>query len=281
MIRLAASLRSGDLTEAAAAASQAEALASRIPGDTLARHPDIRARVLSGRGAVELWSGHLDEAAGVLESGVAAATACGGENEPADCLGHLALTEALRGRLRRAATVAGQATAARTAGQQRPPVPHPSPAALVALAWVHLEHYELREAHSRLTQADAALGADPDQLIAAAGLAGRCLRRPGRRTRRGRRAERGQGTVRVGRPGLARPPAEPGPVAGARDRRRHPGSTRRSRTGRQRHLAGGHGHPRPRVGDRRRHPERTAGARPRARGPQRGARPGTPAGPAR
>jgi LuxR family transcriptional regulator, maltose regulon positive regulatory protein len=33
---------------------------------------------------------------------------------------------------------------------------------------VHLEHYELREAHSRLTQADAALRADPDQLIAAA-----------------------------------------------------------------------------------------------------------------
>ncbi len=168
MIRLAASLRGGDLAAAAAAAARAEALASRIPGDTLARHPDIRARVLSGRGAVELWSGHLDEAAGVLESGVAAATACGGQNKPADCLGHLALTEALRGRLRRAATVADQATAARTAGQQRPPDPHPSPAALVALAWVHLEHYELREAHSRLTQADAALGADRDQLIAAA-----------------------------------------------------------------------------------------------------------------
>ena len=120
MIRLAASLRSGDLAAAAAAAARAEALASRVPGDKLARHPDIRARVLSGRGAVELWSGHLDEAAGVLESGVAAATACGGENEPADCLGHLALTEALRGRLRRAATVADQATAALTAGQQRP-----------------------------------------------------------------------------------------------------------------------------------------------------------------
>ncbi|MGO9081576.1 MAG: LuxR C-terminal-related transcriptional regulator [Streptosporangiaceae bacterium] len=168
MIRLAASLRSGDRAAATAAAARAEVLASRVPGDTLARHPGIRARVLSGRGAVELWSGHLDEAADVLESGVAAATACGGEDEPADCLGYLALAEALRGRLRRAATVAGRATAALAAGQQRPPDPHPSPAALVALAWVHLEHYELREAHSRLTQADAALGADPDKLIAAA-----------------------------------------------------------------------------------------------------------------
>jgi len=151
-----------------AAAAQAEELASRVPGDKLARHPDVRAGVLSGRGAVELWSGHLDEAAGVLEAAMAAETASGGKDEPAGCLGHLALAEALRGRLRRAATVAGQATAALTAGEQRPPDPHPSPAALVALAWVHLEHYELREAHSRLTQADAALGVDPDKLIRAA-----------------------------------------------------------------------------------------------------------------
>ena len=104
MIRLAASRRTGDLTAAAAAAARAEVLVSRVPGGKLARHPEIRARVLSGRGAVELWSGHLDEAARTLESGVAAATASGGEDERADCLGHLALVEALRGRLRRAAT---------------------------------------------------------------------------------------------------------------------------------------------------------------------------------
>ena len=109
MIRLTAALRSGDLTAAAAAAVQAEALASRVPGDKLARHPDIRARVLSGRGAVELWSGHLDEAARVLQAGVAAETASGRPGEPADCLGHLALAEALRGRLCRAATVAARA----------------------------------------------------------------------------------------------------------------------------------------------------------------------------
>ncbi len=65
---------------------------------------------------------------------------------------------------------AAQPTAARTAGQPRPPVPHP--AALVALAWVHLEHNELREAHNRLKHADAALSVNPDKLIGAvAGLA--------------------------------------------------------------------------------------------------------------
>jgi LuxR family maltose regulon positive regulatory protein len=165
MIRLAASRRTGDFMAAAAAAAGAEQLVSRFPASMLAWHREIRARVLCGRGAVELWSGHFDQAACTLDSGAAAATASGGEHERAACLGYLALAEALRGRLCRAATLAGQATAALPAGEPRPTVPHPSPAALVALAWAHLEHYELREAHSRLNQADAVLGANPDKLI--------------------------------------------------------------------------------------------------------------------
>jgi LuxR family transcriptional regulator, maltose regulon positive regulatory protein len=167
MIRLTAARRTGDLTAAAAAASCAEALVSSVPGEPgskLARHRHVWARVLSGRGAVELWSGHLDEAARVLDSGVAAATASGGEYERADCLGQLALVEALRGRLRHAAKLAARAAAALTAGEQEPPAPNP--AALVALAWVHLEHNELREARGLLKQVDA-LGLSPDKLIGA------------------------------------------------------------------------------------------------------------------
>ncbi len=175
LIRLAASRRTGDYTAAAAAAAGAQALISRIPGGKLARHPEIRARVLSGRGAVELWSGHLDAAARVLEPEVAAQTASGGQDERSDCLGHLALVEALRGRLRRAATLAAQATAALTAGEQPATGWQPNPAALVALAWVHLGHHELREAHGRLQQADAALSVTPDKLIGAvAWLAAAC-----------------------------------------------------------------------------------------------------------
>ncbi len=162
IIRLTLSLRTGDLMTATSAAVRAEVLVSTLPGGNLARHRKTRACVLSGRAAVELWSGHLDRAAQALESGVAAVTASGGEDERADCLGLLALVEALHGRLSRAATLAAEATAALTAGQ-----PHPDPAALVALAWVHLEHYELREAHSWLEQADAALNATPDKLIGA------------------------------------------------------------------------------------------------------------------
>ena len=167
LIRLAASRRTGDFMAAAAAAAGAEVLVSWIPDEKLARHRKTRARVLAGRGAVELWSGHLDQAARTLDSGLAAATVAGGEDERADCLGHLALVEALRGRLCRATELAARATAILTTDQGRPPVPHPSPAALVALAWVHLEHNELREANNRLKQADAALSVTGDRLIGA------------------------------------------------------------------------------------------------------------------
>jgi LuxR family maltose regulon positive regulatory protein len=158
VIRLAAARRAGDLPAAAAAAARAEALVSKVadgPGQP-ARYRRIRARALADCGAVELWSGHLDEAARVLDSAAAAASAPCGEHERADCLGQLALVEALRGRLRRAVKLATEA-----------PAQHQAPAAHAALAWVHLERGELREARGRLKRVDAALGASPDKLIGA------------------------------------------------------------------------------------------------------------------
>ena len=62
MIGLAAARRTGDLRAAAGAVSRAETLAGVVP-DELARRQHIRAHVLAGRGAVELWSGQLDAAA--------------------------------------------------------------------------------------------------------------------------------------------------------------------------------------------------------------------------
>jgi LuxR family maltose regulon positive regulatory protein len=162
MISLTVSRRTGDYTAAAQAAARAEALVSRIPGDGLARHQEVRARLLAARGTAELWSGRLDEAAGVLDSGVTAAVASGEERERADCLGHLALAQALRGRLARAAELARQVTAARTG--DGPQSQRLNAAALAALAWVHLERYELREERSRLKQLDAVLGTSPDKL---------------------------------------------------------------------------------------------------------------------
>ena len=167
VIRLAASRRTGDLVSAAAAVTDAEALVSRMPEDKLAQHPEVRARVLADRGAIELWPGHLDEAVRFLDAGVAAATGTSGEHERAACLGHLALVEALRGRLRHAAQLAGQAAVALAADEQRPPPQHPGPAALAALAWVHMERDERREAGRLLKQLDAALDVSPDKLTGA------------------------------------------------------------------------------------------------------------------
>jgi LuxR family transcriptional regulator, maltose regulon positive regulatory protein len=168
MIRLAVSRRTGDFTAAAQAAAGAEALLSSIPADELARYPGIRARVLSARGAAEMWSGRFDEAARVLEAGATAAAASGDERERVGCLSHLALVEALHGRLGRATKLARQATAACAGDGQRPQGQHPDPAALAALAWVHLQRNELCEARSRLKQVDTALGRSPDRLIGAA-----------------------------------------------------------------------------------------------------------------
>jgi LuxR family maltose regulon positive regulatory protein len=165
MLRLPAAFGIGDLIAAASAADRAEVMADRIPGDKLVPHPEIAARVLTGRGAVELCLGHFDEAARLLDSEAAAATASGGEAERADRLGRLALVEALRGRLGRAAKLATRVTADLTTDGQRTLAQHPGSAALVALAWVHLERNELREARSRVKQADAALGVTPDKLI--------------------------------------------------------------------------------------------------------------------
>jgi LuxR family maltose regulon positive regulatory protein len=167
LIRLACSRRAGDLTGTADAAARVEALVSRLPGDRLTRHREIRARVLAARGAAELWSGRFDEAARVLEAGAAAAAAPGEDRERIDCLSHLALAEALRGRLGRAGELACQATAS-SRGDGRPLQEQgPSPAALAALAWVHLERHELREERSALKQLDAALGRSPDRLVGA------------------------------------------------------------------------------------------------------------------
>ena len=167
VIRLAASRRAGDLTAAAEAAARAEALVGKVSGDKLAQRPGIRAYVLSARGTAELWSGRFDEAARVLDSGATAAAAAGEEHQRLNCLGHLALVEALRGRLSRAAKLADQAIAPSTGAGQQQPAQYPNPAALVALAWVHLEHHELREARGRLRQADDALGMNPDKGIEA------------------------------------------------------------------------------------------------------------------
>jgi LuxR family maltose regulon positive regulatory protein len=167
LIRLAAARRTGDLAAAAAAATSAESLLNDVPHDDLAPHHEIRAEVLAHRGAVELWSGRFDEAARTLRSGMAVATTAGGDHGRADCLGTLALVEALRGRLSRAEELADEAMTAFANCERRPPAQYPNPAALLAVAWVRLENEGPREATDLLRQLDSVLTVSPDKLLGA------------------------------------------------------------------------------------------------------------------
>ena len=169
LIRLAASRRTGEYTAAAAAAAGAQALISRVPGGKLARHPEIRPRVLSGRGAVELWSGHLDAAARVLEPEVAAQAASGGQDERADLPwapragGGLARPAAPRGHAGRPGDRGpdGRRAAGGPAGSRTPRRLSHSP----GCTWDTMSC--ARRTAGRFEQADAALSVTPDKLIGA------------------------------------------------------------------------------------------------------------------
>ncbi len=161
-IQLALSGRTGDLQAATAAAGRAEALAERLPEEVHARHPGLRAEVLSGRGVVELWAGRLDAAAAAFRAGVTASTA-GTAYERARCLGYLALVEALTGQLSYALEHANEAGAIKTSSDGL--AEHVTPAAGVALASVHLQRGDMLRAHAQLKLAEAALRSCPDKLV--------------------------------------------------------------------------------------------------------------------
>jgi LuxR family transcriptional regulator, maltose regulon positive regulatory protein len=163
-IRLALARRTGDFGLAAAAAERAEALIDQLPQEVHDRHPGIRAQVLAGSGAADLWAGRLDEAAVRFAARVAVAPPAG--HERADGLGYLALAEALAGRLRSAVVRAGQAADAMSSGDDDL-IEHVIPSVDVALAWVYLQRGDMQGAHARLKQAEAALRICPDRLVCA------------------------------------------------------------------------------------------------------------------
>jgi LuxR family maltose regulon positive regulatory protein len=110
-----------------------------------------------------MWAGHFDQAAVTLSAAAAAAHSTW---QRADCLGHLALLEALRGRLGRAAELAAAPVGADRNNQARADESS-SCAATVAMAYVHVERGELPEARRCLRRADEILQLCPDKLIGA------------------------------------------------------------------------------------------------------------------
>src|SRR5262249_57489090 len=95
-------------------------------------------------------AGGVEGGGGRVAGGAASA---GRAEERADCLGNLALVEALRGRLQRAATLAVEAGGA-ARGDHAHGREHGGRAAMVARAYVHLERNELADARRELKNAD-------------------------------------------------------------------------------------------------------------------------------
>jgi LuxR family maltose regulon positive regulatory protein len=238
MIALALARRAGDFTAAASAAATAENLLEDLAVDAYAEYGDAYARMLSGRGAVEFWSGDFDRAASLLHK---AASLFDSENtgapcgsyEAASCRGYLALLHALRGQPSQAADLAAGASV----------VPHdsrpaqPCAPAAVALAHVHLERNELTKAHGWLKLADASLR-QSRQAGQRGCLPGRGTRQAGQRPpvrRPGHARPRAQRLVAAA---MARPPADGDRVAGARRGGRHAGGHGRGAPGEPRTCAG-------------------------------------------
>jgi LuxR family transcriptional regulator, maltose regulon positive regulatory protein len=151
---------------AAAAVARLEALLAALPVEVVTRHPEVRVQVLRGRGTVEFWSGNLRAAAAAFAAGAALSRTPGAESERADCVGNLALVQALCGRLNRAVELTAEVAASvqNDSDQQAEPV---VPAAEVALAYAHTERNELPLARQRLQRANDALGRQPNKLISA------------------------------------------------------------------------------------------------------------------
>jgi LuxR family transcriptional regulator, maltose regulon positive regulatory protein len=144
--------------------TRAEDLLDRILSTSTEHHADLVALIEGARGRLELWAGRLDEAAASFKRGVGAAEQVGSHDQLRYALGNLALVEALRGRLGRAADLTTEAMH----------LPEPSgsaglpPTAMqVARAWLDLEQCEIGEARIELGKARRARRDFPDACLSA------------------------------------------------------------------------------------------------------------------
>jgi LuxR family maltose regulon positive regulatory protein len=149
------------------------------PGDEVAE-TDRQALVLSMVGAAELWGARLDDAAAHLEEAGALAGDGGREYLALHATGHLALLEALRGRLARADRLGREA--AGLAGRRGWSASAPGAGGVLALAWVAFCRDDLAGASTAVERARQAARAGSDRPAAlAAALAAARLAAGGNR----------------------------------------------------------------------------------------------------
>jgi LuxR family maltose regulon positive regulatory protein len=162
--RLLRARRAGDLGETIAAGREALAAHERLGdgGGLGGAAGAARAVALSGLGTAELWSGQLDAAAEHLHAGHSAALGAGLDDVRLECLGTLALVQAIGGQLRFAAQT-GEA-AVELAGRHAA-APTLAAAALLALAWASYQRDDLTAAAGYLERAAAGAAAAQDRSL--------------------------------------------------------------------------------------------------------------------
>jgi LuxR family maltose regulon positive regulatory protein len=169
-LRLARLLRARLVGDAGDAKAAAAALLSPAPATgSAAADGDHRTLALALLGAAELWSGRLEEAAAHLEEAASDAGRTGRRFIELDATAHLALLEAVRGRLGRAGELARAAV--ERAGRGGFAAGAPVACAELATAITAYHRDELAAAGAALERATAAAGGNRLVLLAAAILA--------------------------------------------------------------------------------------------------------------
>ncbi|GAB1693610.1 LuxR C-terminal-related transcriptional regulator [Krasilnikovia sp. M28-CT-15] len=142
---------SADHAQVLQLSAAAEHALAQAPRDDLARHPELRVLLLAAKGFAQSGRGAIDAAAVTLTEAVTGAVA-GCEYPRVECLQHLALIEAYRGRLGHAEKLANEAIdLADRCGLE--PARRPADGHL-ALAWVAMERYDVDAAGRHLRIAD-------------------------------------------------------------------------------------------------------------------------------
>jgi LuxR family transcriptional regulator, maltose regulon positive regulatory protein len=129
---------------------------------------DALAVALAGLGTAELWTGDLDAAEAHLRVGQVAARSAGLEEVQRTCLSHLALVQAVQGRLGDA--VATGRAAVEPAAPAGTAAPAPPAAALLGLAWAHYQRDDLGGAGGWLERAAELPGPAPDRPLRVAAM---------------------------------------------------------------------------------------------------------------
>jgi LuxR family maltose regulon positive regulatory protein len=139
----------GDVDATLAAASAAEAMLSEAPSAGV-DVSELSAVVLSAKAGVLLLAGRLEEAATAGSDMLRTSERPGCEHLRVAALSRLALVEALRGRLSRAASRAQEAV---TLADRSAPAQARTAVAEVAFAWVYAERYDLSSAVAHANRA--------------------------------------------------------------------------------------------------------------------------------